>query len=734
MVQPNDNTSCTFTLNTRVSSTPHRTPQIAETLMPLDLSCDRDPSLIGTPLQSARQTDEQTLSNSADPYSSVSTSGPNMPTTHNKNPEFFGSSLEKPCDNFNPTQSYTVNGRISLQSTPLFEPKDSKNSGSPVESDLVLSIGDSDSFIDLPETDTSVVNEVETIDKYIVASNDSKQGQFKNSFGPGVNLAPRTNIGIFDGCYEEFQTSPKSSSSQVVNEDQESDRQSFIVREEYGLVLPASNGDLTSAVSNVAANVSESERLLFHQPYISIKHSGKVDRNHCHQNAERNSSLEQTEEDPPEKSSDHKILEPNEHEKGQESCESTKSCSQCCMQNGIKIRANTSNSIIDPSPPAHVQHGVSPGNSSRVTGKSDESLLDLSFDPPSSKTRSQSSYRARVDRINDNVSRYLLSQFPASLNISSHTPQGNKANFRDQGTFMDIAPTLEKEQVPPSTFVIPTPQTHFRPLSPANSFVSTHETVNSSVSSVVLLDILKTVQILNGHGRDNSDGSKNGRRRLSITRKELKEILKHLKYSHDFLHKHPAPELRAVRDDLQKLSASLAQQLCRSKASLHRDIQHRNAMFQLSPLKTNLPNHRSKPSENRLDGSSLAEKSNLSPMTTGALPYIWQNDSRTKSGFMSSPSDASERKVVPTRTKSQRRQIVASEGFVSDTSSNDFSAHNQDFNELSRARASSSSNHYHSQDLNPRNHSHIHMKKPTVGVGEAKRLMKIISNGRNGEE
>ncbi|GFO39281.1 centrosomal protein of 112 kda-like, partial [Plakobranchus ocellatus] len=216
-----------------------------------------------------------------------------------------------------------------------------------------------------------------------------------------------------------------------------------------------------------------------------------------------------------------------------------------------------------------------------------EDLLGTSKDPRSN------TYQARIARINDNVSRYLLSQFPCKL--KEHVPSHFTEQKISNGAFQNLKKKIISSDVlhhgSTNSFLTPKPHTHFRPLSPASSQISSHGTVLSSgASSAVLLDIVRTIRLLSNSDRHSphtaSDWGRSKRSRPSLTKKELRDILKRLQVSRDLLHANPAPELRAVRDDLQKLSASLAQQLCRNKASLDRDLRHRSFMFQPSPSKT----------------------------------------------------------------------------------------------------------------------------------------------------
>ena len=760
MAQSHNDTASNFTSSIRASTIPHRTSVFAETLMPLNVSLDRGSSLIWSLPHSARHQDRSQLPKPYNPLSFVSTSDPLssiMPTIYRNTPDFFAF-LEGSCSkNVHYEHFNNGSGLISTQPMPLFERADSKSLVSPAE--LVESFEDDLSSISLTETNISAAGKCESSQNRSIAAEDNNQTEFKSVFGSNMSLASNTNYANFSGFREEFSASVESFSIHTVSGDQDEGCQKKSLKEvsiNQNYVPNDGNVSLEPALSDSVCNSSVSELPPSSQFPLTVNYCNRLDENlvckgdghrDLFDNAERNCSVEQEGKNPLGKSSEDgtpKFIEHgNEHE--EEMSQKLFACntSKSCLQNGQDKTGMPSKSVErSPSPPCKDHHDVSPESSSRVTGKSDDSLLDLSFDPPSSQTKSHSSYRARVDRINDNVSRYLLSQFPANLK-SDNSQKDTSRN--EQNAFRGINPTLRhessaKQKVPSGVFVSPTSQTHFRPLSPADSHISTHETVNSSTSSVVLLDILKTVQFLSGHDRVSSDGSRNGRRRLSITRKELKEILKHLKDSHDFLNKHPAPELRAVRDDLQKLSASLTQQLCRSKASLDRDIQHRNAIFQKSPLKKNSERHNA--ANNRLNASSLAQKDNLL-----------------------SSCVSSERKVLNWRN-SQRRQIGESEGCISETSSEDFNACSRDFRGSSHVRAPSSgkkkskkarklpnergedvdigpvqlvrdgnnNNSFLPQDSTHINDSHIKMKGSIAGAGKAELMMKRILAEHNSRQ
>ncbi|GFS06654.1 centrosomal protein of 112 kDa-like, partial [Elysia marginata] len=581
------------------SLVPRRTTLFPSTLLSLNSSHNKKPLLIWSLQQSFPSRSRLDFVQPESLRSFSSTIGQSVSIK----PALYESSLNVTAhhrgDNSNHCYSTPLYFNSSFSFIPPGPPKSmlsfgkTKASGSSVHSDKSLSLDD-----DL-STEVSEVNTDFETDDIDCAEDIQKEWSQSLASKPGLLSAPKINAFNCVGNLANAETSSK----RTVNEYQEEDYQFQSAEEasDFHDMAGVFDKENTNTISEC---LSLSQLPLDANIWSQCNEEGLP--NNCNRQSEnhfvdagRSYEAKKVKKYPREELSHHASSEIVKHDSEKEETPK-RSHSKTQTRDSYsqwEDHTNQRNTFSKPADALLSPHGkdhdsVFTDSSSTQTGKSDESLLDLPLHTPSSKSKSRSaSFRARMDRIN-NVSKLLLAQFP----VGSKSPAGTRGQAHLPLADESLVPTLEQgRHARKNSPSLPldnstSSQAHSSPLLPTKSSISPHENVSPGAISDVLLKILQTVQFLSGHTgqsdsqRSNSDKCIHSIRRLSVTTREVKEMLKQLKDARNVLSQTPAPGFQAVRDDLQKLSLALKQQLRRSKANLEHDLQHRNSTFQCCSL------------------------------------------------------------------------------------------------------------------------------------------------------
>ena len=769
-----DDIVSTYTSSPCVNAMPYLTPVRAEIPLSFTHGDNKVPSLIWNLSRSIDVREGLKRPKAYAPYSFASNTehfAPSVPTVFGSKFWFSGCLGNGHNNRFCPTQYSNDRNFIPPQCESFTDNTDDKAPGSAVDLDLSLDE-------EIPSTCFSLAD-IETPSngdntKSFTRVQERDHVEISQQNGSGIGVTSGVKIDFSSQLCDNSQENNKSPATQKTNGHQDGD--SLRAKSLSNRQDAVPDAGFTSGPPNVTSCVAGSDALLFSQSPVDVNYTNnsdeelelKVDteREKDSFHSEEKDSLAGKGKVKSLGQSIQKFVEQDNNGEGDAQAHQSNSpfntaaaCSQFGTQSEMDL-TRTSSSGCD-------YLYTSLDSSYGANGKSDESYLDLSLDTPSSRAKSHSnSYRARIDRINDNVSRFLLSQFPDSLKSGSDVHDAKCQTELE--TFSDVFATSSPgygirkkvKNKPLGTSVSPTSQTHFRPLSPGVSQASTHDTVcsRSSASSTVLVDILKSIKILSGRGhqstttRGSTDTGMNGKHRLSITRKELKKILKQLKISHDSLTANPAPELRAVRDDLQKLSASLTQQLCRSKASLDRDILHRNTIFQTPPSRkhpqecNSMNSHMTESSQcGSVDASSVATNTGTKPTNMdGVLNPCPTNEKETDkrkprrvkavdkvrhiSGTSTDMSNITSRNLISDNLKHASIAVGKYDSLPNKVGKN-VKIWLSNFNSESKKNKSNASG-----DSLSKSHASIRVKEPIAGVEEAERLIHIMLGRHNTKE